>query len=221
MSEEAAQRQVEETISHGLKEWVDQGVCPPDLMRRIESGIAQQRRRAWWRSWSVLSGAAAAVLVLSVFASRVEQVGQFAALIGTLTAQLVSPIAGGIEQEPKATLHEDIRVVLPNMADEHAGIRFHISQIAYGPELTRVHYSLSGRGLDTTAEFERYALSLETAKGMVALRTLSVTRGRHEVAVEAELDPVTDGQVQVFTVRALPLGDAAPVDQTWRISLGP
>jgi hypothetical protein len=221
MSEEAAQRQVEEALSHGLREWVDRGACPPALLKRIEFSIAEQHKRTWWRSWSVLTGAAAAVLVLLVFASRAEQVGQFAALVGTMTAQLVSPGTGGLAQEPMETFRDGFRMVRPNMADEHEGIRLHISQIAYGFELTRVHYSLRGQGLDTTAEQGRYALTLETADGPVALRSLAIIRGRHELVVEAEYEPVSGGLQQVFTVRAVPMREPAPVDHTWRISLGP
>lgn len=211
-------RDIGKVLSRGLQDWVDEGVCPPEVLARIEESLRPARRRAWWQSWPAYAGAVAAVFViLLVAASRSMDMSQQIASI---------PLVGGLATN---LLYPGIDVQVENLADrkpgqpvastEHDGVRLDLFQPAAGVDAFRIQYVLRGEQLDTQAALKRYEATLAGTKGTLKLRHMEIARADNEVLVSAEYEPVLPGQPLTLTVTGLPV--PAPAAQPWQVTVSP
>lgn len=213
--EASAMRQVGERLSDGLKQWVEQGVCPDAVMARIEARLTAGRRRPWWRNWTTVTGAAAAAVLLLLVLTRSEQLGQMATLVGGLASQLVAPEAGVRPVQERVA--DGVRILKYNLADEHDGIHFRLHEVALGEQQSRIHISIRGRSLDPLADAARYAPVLHGPMGPVALRHMEMIRGRGEVVVHAAFEPIPSGQDWRLVLQNLPRQAGGETAGTWEI----
>jgi len=210
-------RDIGNVLSRGLKEWVDQGVCPPEVMERIEQSLRAGSRKPWWQRWPTYASVAtvAAAVFLVLMASRFDLSHQMASLplVGSLAAQIFYPSA-------------DVRVNdIPDgaevrAADEHDGLVLALHTLVTGADATRVQYSLRGAALVTSENVNRYRAILATADGSLKLRSLNIQRAEAEVLVTASYEPVLPGQPLTLTVSNVPLQQPKP-DLFWTVSVKP
>lgn len=222
-SEEAAAMQdVGDVLSRGLKRWVDQGVCPPELLDRIELSLRPTRKRQpWYRAWPAYAGAvAAAAILLVVLGSQVDLSHQVASipLVGTLAAQLFYPSADMQVDDVSTKRPTDVLA-----KTEHDGLELEVYRVTTTTEAVRVQYALRGANLDSRANLTRYGARLAGAKGDLKLRNVHVVRDADEVLVEATYEPVLPGQALTLTVTNPPLKAeaGAPANGTWEVSVKP
>lgn len=216
-SEEAAvMRDLSRTLSKGLREWVELGTCPPELLQSLEQNLRSQTRRAnaaWWRNWQVYAGAVAAAAVLIVVLTRGMDVSHQIAslpLVGTLAAQLLYPDSDVEGELPKGA----------EASDEHDGIVMAVHKVITGPDAIRVEYTLRGELLDTQANVNRFQAQLTGPKGLLKIRRLHIVRAADGVLLKAEYEPVLPGQALSLKLPGAPLKESAPESArsaTWSI----
>lgn len=200
--EAAAMRNLGNMLSRGLKEWVDEGVCPPEVMARIEESLRPARKRSWYQAWPAYAGAVAAVVLILLVASRTTDMShQIASIpvVGGLAAQLLYPSS---DVDVK-----DLTGELPAQAAgvaEHDGIALEVYLPTLTPNALQVKYSLKGAALDPQAHINSYAAVLAGPHGAMALKRLRIARAADEVLLTAEYDPVLPGQSVTVTVKDLP-----------------
>lgn len=210
-SEEAtAMKELGDKLSRGLKHWVDQGVCPPEVMGRIEFSIRAARKKPWWQRWPVYAGAVAAVFIFLI-GSRMDWSQQVASipLVGSLAAQLWSMDSNG----------SDDWTVTANATDDHDGIRFTVQEFNVTRDGTRVRYSIRGADLDTQGDTSRFRAQLSSDGSPVELRTVKVHAAAGEVTAEARFAPVKPGSHLTVSVHDLPVRSAATLKGTWKVSI--
>ncbi|HWI52268.1 MAG TPA: hypothetical protein VNT01_09025 [Symbiobacteriaceae bacterium] len=212
-------RDIGKLLSRGLKEWVDDGVCPPEVLARIEASLRPARRRPWWQSWPAYAGAVAAVfLLLLVMASQsVDMSHQLASipLVGGLATNLLYPgtdvevddLAGRVPGEPVAST-------------KHDGVRLDLYQPTLGTDAIRIQYSLRGAGLNTQAAMTRFEAELAGPKGVLRLQRTRIERSGDQVLMTAEYEPVLPGQALTLTVKNLPLQTPA-AQAVWQVAIKP
>lgn len=215
--EAAAMRDIGNMLSRGLKEWVDQGVCPSEVMDQIERSLRSGSRKAWWQRWPTYAGVAtaAAAVFLVLLASRYDVSHQMASLplVGTLAAQIFYPNADvRVADIPDAT---EIQA-----ADEHDGLVFALHSLITGADAVRVQYSLRGSTLDTGDNVNRYRATLSTAAGTLKLRSLNIKRADGEVLLSAMYEPVLPGQPLKLSVTNVPL-QYSMSELTWTVTVKP
>jgi anti-sigma factor RsiW len=193
--EAATMREIGHNLSSGLKHWVDQGVCPPELMAQLEASICGARRQPWWQRWPTYAGIAgvAAVFLVALLSVRLNfTVGQVASLpfVGSLAAQLLYPDAEAPADLPDAT------VVKVDGSDEQNGVKLTVDQIATNMYTMRVRYLLRGGQVDARA----IQPELTATNRSVPFRGLTTRTDGDVVAVTADFDPVSPGQPITLTV---------------------
>lgn len=185
--EAAAMKEFGKLLSQGLKEWVDQGVCPPQLARQIELTIRPVAKKAWWKGWPTYVGAAsaAAAVFLVIMASRMQLPQELASvpLVGTLAAQLV------FDDPPT-----------PVAAEEKEGTALTIHKLDTASSGTRIQYSLKPTNGGTERDLARYQPQLSGPNGPLALRQLNQRQRDGGVLFDVVFDPVPAGQPLTFTV---------------------
>ena len=217
-AEEAdAMRDIGRLLSRGMKEWVDQGVCPPEVMERIEMSLRAERRRPWWQAWPTYAGAvAAAVILLVMITTRSTDLSHQVAsipLVGTLAAHLLYP-------------GTDVRVDdIPDMQqalaeDEGDGVTLTVYQVTTGPKVTQIQYALRGSNLVTDGPMTQYEASVAGPRGDLKLRNTRIQRATDELLVTAEYEPVLPGTALTVTVADLPL-KAGRARSTWQVTVKP
>ncbi|HYF93415.1 MAG TPA: hypothetical protein VD969_14380 [Symbiobacteriaceae bacterium] len=210
-------RDIGKALSRGLKDWVDEGVCPPELLTRIEVTLRPMRRRAWWQSWPAYAGAVAAVfLVLLVVASRSTDLSQQIAsipLVGGLATNLLYP---GTDVEV-LNLTEPGE---PVASTEHDGVRLDAYAPALGTNAVRIQYALRGAVLDSQAGRNRYQAVLSGPNGTIKFRHLTIERTDDEVLVSAEYEPVLPGRALTLTLSNLPVQVPVP-PAVWQVTINP
>jgi hypothetical protein len=213
--EATAMNDIGRLLSKGLKEWADQGTCPPGVMARLELSLRAERR-PWYQRWPAYAGiVAAAAVFLVVFAARSMDLSQQVAsipLVGTLAAQLLYPGAD--------VRVDDIPDGNPLAVDEHDGTQFALYEVTTGPKATWVKYALRGSALDTASPMNRYAPDVTGPKGALKLRNVRIQRAAGEVMVTAELEPVLPGQELTIAVTDIPLNPAQP-GLFWQVKAKP
>lgn len=223
-SEEAtAMQNLSSVLSRGLKDWVDEGVCPHDLMATIEASLRPTRQRAWWQGWPAYAGAVAAVfLVLVIVASQTADMSHQVAsipFVGGLAAHLLYP-ASDVKVDDLAG---DRPAQVAGAAD-HDGIKLEVYLPTLGTDRLRVQFSLKGPGLDTQANINRYSAALVGAHGALKLRSLRIERAADEVLLLADYDPILPGQSVTLSVRDLPVAKQAaalPAGTEWQVTVKP
>jgi hypothetical protein len=224
LEEATAMRDISRMLSKGLKEWANQGVCPPDLMAQLQASIRQpetrQQRRSWWRIWPTYATAVAAAAVFIVLvASRADLSHQMASipLVGSLAAHLFYPDAD-VRVEDVSDMHP--RQVLA--VAEHDGLTLEVYTATLGADAFRIQYALRGVNLDTAANVNRYEARVTNARGALKLRSLRAARDGDEVLVTANYEPVLPGQALTFTLQNPPLKESAgPQAAAWLVELKP
>ncbi|HEY3363583.1 MAG TPA: zf-HC2 domain-containing protein [Symbiobacteriaceae bacterium] len=203
--EAAAVNEIGHKFHAGLSDWVDQGVCPPELMARIEDSIraisaeAAHRHRPWYQSWPAMAGAvAAAAVLLVVMGGQLGMRDELAAIpfIGPVATHLFS---GG---DPNLT---GFGLIPLKVGDSHGGIALAVSELEVGKDQTRIHYSLAGRDLDTEADAMSYAPVLQGSRGSITLHTVTVGRKSGELSIDAYFDPVPTGEALAFSISQVPV----------------
>lgn len=184
-------------LSSGLKSWVDHGVCPSELMERIEQRIAPARRRPWWRAWPAYAGVAVVILAL-VVAGAGKELPQ-----GITSIPLLGPVASLLTPDQPASVAE------------HDGVTLEVSTVARDASGLHIQYMLRGPKLDTSADLSEFAPSLRTVSKSVKLKKLTGERKEGEVLVEAHFDPVPVGETPILSVKDLPGAGAGP----WEVSI--
>lgn len=215
--EAVAMRDIGRVISRGLREWVDEGVCPPEIMASIEESLRPARRRSWWKSWPAYASAVAAVFILVVVAASqtMDMSHQIASipLVGGLATNLLYP-GHDVDAEDLDEPGE------PVASTEHDGVRLDVYKPVTGTDAVRIQYALRGEPLDTQAAMTRFEAILANAHGALKIRTMQIVRTTNEVLLTAEYEPVLPGQALTLTVNEPPL--TVPVDHdTWRVEIKP
>lgn len=181
-------------LSDGLKLWVDQGVCPPEVMGQIEQSLRRERKRSpWWaRPGYLATAAVAAVFLVALMGVRLElSPAQLASLplVGTLAAQFLSD---------DAELAEDLgaQAMTINQSAEENGRKLVVSRMLSTKEATRIQYSLQG-GADAAQP------ALTGPGGPIPLQRLATRQSGGQLVVTAEFDPVPSGQQIILTDQGL------------------
>jgi len=181
-------------LSHELKLWVDQGVCPPEVMEQIEKRLRQQRRRAFWRARSghLVMAAAAAVFLIALAGARLDLAPEHLAslpLVGSLAAQFLS----GEDDDLQGL---GAKAVPVNLAAERDGVDLVVSRVLTTRDSTRVQYTLP-------AGTEAGQPELRGPEGPVWLHRVSSRTSHGRLVVTAEFDPVPAGEEVTLTVQGI------------------
>ncbi|HWI66589.1 MAG TPA: hypothetical protein VNT75_32660 [Symbiobacteriaceae bacterium] len=201
-------------LSRGLKEWVDEGVCPPEVLARIEASLRPARKRPWWQSWPAYAGAVAAVfLIMVVAASQTMDLShQIASIpfVGGLATNLLYP-GTDVEVDDLKEPGE------PVTSTEHDGIRLDLFQPTLSTDALRLQYALRGTGLDTQAGMSQFEAVVEGPKGALKLRRTQIVRSAGEVLMTVEYEPTLPGQTLTLTVKDLP-GTTQEIPGVWQVT---
>lgn len=209
-AEEAlAMKQMGDMLSKGLKDWVDQGVCPADLAERIELSLRSARQRPWWQRWPAVVGAAAsvAVIFIVVLATQPQLAQQMASVpfIGALAAQLVDPdveLHLNPDRPVSAALFRPTRTVDLDAAAEGEGAMLTVERVATDQKLLRVQYTVTGN-LALPAEKVLLVPKLTSSTGPVTFHSLTADRRGAEIRFVAYFDAVPEGEKLSLTVPTL------------------
>lgn len=193
--EAATMREISHNLSKGLKHWVDQGVCPPELMAQLEASINGARRQPWRQRWPMYAGIAgvAAVFLVALLSVRLNfTVGQVASLpfVGSLAAQLLYPDPDVPADLPNAD------VVKVDGLDERNGVKLTVDQVATNLYAMRVRYSLRGRQVDPRMLHP----DLVGSSRSIPLRGLTTQTDGDVLTVTADFEPAAPGQTFTLTV---------------------
>lgn len=208
--EATAMKQMGDLLSKGLKDWVDQGVCPADLAERIEVNLRLARQRPWWQRWPALMGAAATVaaVFIVVLATQPQLAQQMASvpLIGALAAQLVDPDVE-IHVDPQrpvtATLFRPTRTVDLNTQTAMGKTTLTVQRVATDAKLLRVQYTIKGEGLELPADKLVLVPKLNSSTGSVPFQGLTADQRSGEIRFIAYFDAMSDGEKLTLIAPAL------------------
>lgn len=207
--EATAMKQMGDMLSRGLKEWVDQGVCPPDVAARIEWSLRSVRQRPWWQRWPAVAGAAASVaaVLIVVLATQPQLAQQMASvpLIGALAAQLIDPdIEFHLDPDRpvSAALFRPTRTVNLAIAAESVGATLTVDRVATDQKLLRVEYTITG-DLVLPADKAELVPKLQSSAGPVPLHSLTADSRAGQIRFVAYFDAVPEGEKLSLTVPAL------------------
>ena len=202
-------------LSKGLRDWVDQGVCPGDVAERIEMSLRSARQRPWWQRWPAVIGAAASVaaIFIVVLATQPHLAQQMASipLIGGLAAQLVDPdieIYVDPQKKVAASLFRPTRTVDLSTQTTREGTTLTIQRVATDGKLLRVQYTIKGESLVLLTSDGKGLLlpELRNQAGPVQAHSLTADRRGNEIHFVAYFDAVAEGEKLTLTVPALPAG---------------
>lgn len=211
--EASGMTKMRDLLSRGLREWVDQGVCPSDVAERIELSLRSARHRPWWQRWPAVMGAAATVaaVFIVVLATQPQLAQQMASvpLIGALAAQLVDPdveIHINPQQKVAAALFRPTRTVDLNSQTTLEGNTLTLERVATDGKLLRIQYTIKGEGLVLPTEKGLLWPQLSNAAGPIQVHSLTADRRGDEIHFVAYFDAVTEGEKLILTLPALPTG---------------
>lgn len=208
--EATAMKEMGDMLSKGLKDWVDQGVCPSDLAERIELSLRSARQRPWWQRWPAMVGAAASVaaVFIVVLATQPQLAQQMASvpLLGALAAQLVDPdveIHIDPNQPVSAALFRPTRTV--DLAAEGASEEtvLTVERVATDNKLMRVQYTIKGENLVLPAAEIELVPTLSGATGPVQFHSLTAERRGSAIRFIAYFDAVPEGEKLSLTAPVL------------------
>lgn len=204
-------KQVDNLLSQGLKDWVDQGGCPPEVAERIRSSIRELHRPPRWRRWAALAGSVAvvaAVFVL-VFATQPQVAHQFASvpILGALAAQLVEPDFE-FHADPKgamtASLFRPTRQVDLAAEAEADGLTLSVETVATDGQVMQIRYTARGKGLLLPADQAALLPEVRTAAGLVECQSLTADKRGDAIRFVLFCEGVPDGEEVSLTLPALP-----------------
>jgi hypothetical protein len=222
--EATAMKEMGDLLSKGLKEWVDNGVCPADLAERIELSLRSARQRPWWQRWPAVLGAAATVaaIFIVVLATQPHLAQEMASvpLIGALAAQLINPdveVNVDPNQQVTAALFRPTRTVDLAVATDSEGATLTVERVASDSKLLRVQYTIKGAGLVLPAEKMMLVPKLESSAAAVPFHSLTADRKGDEIRFVAYFDVVPAGEKLSLTVPALST-EAGTKKGPWTVS---
>ncbi|MGE5674580.1 MAG: anti-sigma factor family protein [Mycobacterium leprae] len=196
----------------GLADWVNEGICPPAVLNRIEASIRPPRRKAWYQTWPATAGMVAAAAALIVL------LGQHADLPQQMAAL---PLMGGISAHlfpATSSTGGSYRLVEMKATETVAGITLTVVQVENSTEQMRVRYTLQGGDLDAGANFLNFAPELRTEAGPVNRRSAKSTAQASKVTVDATFDPVPAGTALTFKLERLPARSGDQVTGPWTVT---
>jgi len=211
-AEEAdAMKEMGEKLSQGLKEWVNQGVCPPNVAARIRESLPTAGRRSPWRRWGAVAVSAAAVAAVLLFAlSTQPQLSHQVAsvpLLGALAAQLVGPdleIHLDPQNRTSTALFRPSRKVDLAATAEGGGLTLTVTSVATDDRAMRIQYTARGEALLLPTDQAAIMPAVSTAAGPVTCRSLTADQGRGEIRFDVYCDAVPAGEQVSLTLPALP-----------------
>lgn len=188
-------------LSEGLKLWVDQGTCPPDVMARIEESLRRDRRSAKWvkPAASLAVAAVAAVFVIALAGAWAElPPGQLASLplVGSIAAQLLSNGSGDMETG-------GAQAAAVNRVTQSGGVTLTVQRMLTSSESTTIQYTVNPGGKGVQPE-------LRGPQGPIPFRRMTTRMSRGQLVVTAEFDPVPSGQEVTLTVQDLSVALETP-----------
>jgi len=209
--EAVAMRGLGITVQRGLKHWVDEGDCPPEVLARIELAIRGAARRPWWRTWQASVGAVAAVAAVFfvLLSTRPEFAHQIATvpLLGSIAAQFMTPdldvqvaalsTESVVQQKPR-------RVIELDVVSARDDIILALKKVEVGDALTRLHYVVRGVAIDKQVAATAYQPQLIGPTGVVALRGYSASQRKDFIEFTATFDPISTGQAFTLTLASIP-----------------
>lgn len=208
--EATAMNETTDLLSKGLKDWVNQGVCPPDVAERIELSLRSARQRPWWQRWPAMVGAAASVaaVFIVVLATQPQLAQQMASapLIGALAAQLADPdveLHTDPQQPVTAKLFRPTRTVDLNTETVSDGVTLTVVRVATDTQLLRVQYKIRGEDLVLPAEKILLWPKLSSEAGPVVGHSLTADQRGSEIHFVVYFDAVPEGEKLTLTVPAL------------------
>lgn len=214
-SEEAdAMKDISDKLSQGLKEWVNQGVCPPEVAERIQLSLRGEGRRSAWRRLGIAAASVAAVAAVLLFAlsTQPQYAQQLASVpvLGALAAQLLEPdleIHLNPQQHMTAALFRPSRSVKLQVTESEGGLSLTITSVATGESATRIGYTLQGEGLVLPEEQEALVPAVSTQAGPLTCQSLTADQRRGEIRFELYCEPVPAGEEISLTLPELPRED--------------
>ncbi len=214
-AEEAAlMKETSELLTKGLKDWVDQGVCPPDIAERIELNLREASGRPWWQRWPALVGVVATVaaVFLVAVATNPDIAHKVASvpLLGAIAAQLASPELD-FQVDPQkpvsAALFKPTRTVDLNVTAVQEDATLTVVRVSTDEKLLRVQYSVAGEGLVLGKDELSLIPRLTSPDGPVALQSYTADQKDDEIRFVAYFDAVPAGASLTLTVPSLELRD--------------
>ncbi len=192
-AEEAnAMNDIGEKLSQGLKEWVNQGVCPPEVAARIELSVRRAGRRPPWRRAFVATASVAAA----------------AAVLGlALSSQLIEPdleIHLDPQQRLTAALFRPSRSVKLQVTESGGGLSLTITSVATGESATRIDYTVQGEGLVLPEDETALVPEVATEAGPVSCPSLTADQRRGGIRFALYCEPVPAGETIRLTLPELP-----------------
>lgn len=195
-----AMKEMGDLLSRGLKEWVDHGVCPPDVAQRIEMSLRTVHQRPKWQRWATFAGVAAvaAAVFVVVVMTQPGLARQMASvpLIGVLAAQLSDPdIEIHINPQTATALFRPTRTVDLAAKVEADGAQLSVERVATDGKLMRLQYTITGEGLVLPTDDSLAVPTLVTAAGKeVALQSLTANWKGDAIHFVVYFEAVAEGE---------------------------
>lgn len=211
-SEEAsAMKDIGDKLSQGLKDWVNQGVCPPEVAERIQLSLKGESRRSAWRRAAAAFGSVAAVAAVFLFAlSTQPQFAQHVAsvpFLGALAAQLLEPdleIHLNPQQRMTAALFRPSRSVTLKVTESGDGLTLTVTSVATGESATRIAYTVQGEGLVLPEDEAALLPAVATQARPLTCQSLTADQRRSAIRFELYCEPVPAGETITLTLPELP-----------------
>ena len=208
-------KQIDNLLSQGLKNWVDQGDCPPEVAERIRLSIREVHQPPRWRRWVAVAGSVAAVaaVFLLVFSTQPHLAQQVASvpILGALAAQLVEPeIEIHVDPQGAMTtaLFRPTRKVDLAAVAQAEGLSLSVDAVSTDGEVMQIRYSAKGEGLLLPSEQEESLMpQVSTAAGPVSCQSLTADLRSDEIRFVLFCDAVPVGEQVSLTIPALPAED--------------
>ncbi|MBP2020010.1 hypothetical protein J2Z79_003457 [Symbiobacterium terraclitae] len=207
-------KEMGDKLSQGLKAWVDQGSCPPDVAARIESSLKAVSHRPAWRRWAaaIVPVAAAAAVLLVALSTQPHVAYQLASvpLLGPLAARLAEPdveLHLDPQQRMTAALFRPTRTVKLSETVEGGGLTLVVTSAATGDKVTRIAYTVRGEGLVLPDGREALMPTASTAAGPLTCRSLTADQRRDGIHFQLYCDAVPAGEEVTLTLPPLPKED--------------
>lgn len=210
--EATAMKEMGDLLSRGLKEWVDHGVCPPDVAQRIEMSLRTVHQKPKWQRWATFAGvaavAAAVFVVVAVTQPTLAKQMASVPLIGVLAAQLSDPdIEIHINPQTTAALFRPTRTVDLAAKVEAEGAQLSVERVATDGKLMRLQYTITGQGLVLPTDESLVVPSLTASGKPVALQSLTADRKGSTIHFVAYFEAVAEGERLTLTVPPLKAED--------------
>jgi len=205
--EAALMKETSELLTKGLKDWVNNGVCPPGVAERIELSLRQASGRPWWQRWPAVVGVVATVAAVFIvaIATSPEVAHRVASvpLLGAIAAQLAGPELE-LQVDPQkpvtAALFKPTRTVDLSVTAGADGASLVVERLSTDEKLLRVQYTVRGKGLVVGSDKLSLVPKLTGPEGPIALHSYTADQKGDEIRFVAYFDAVPAGSTLKLTV---------------------